>query len=227
MAASVLRLTHRTLLVVIDAQRAFVDPAGSLARTFGIDDIQPSTTALRRLCAFLTDRWSEAHIVLIRSEYRPGQFTKGQLDHPLADLCVPDRNIDCEWPSGLDTSRASAVITKHHADAIETVHYRDVIEQAIAAGTQQILCAGFQFTTCVSASALSTFRMVGGRGVRVGVVEGLSGARASSYEPTPLGLSRFEATRRTLRASGVTVVKEFDDLTRRSHSSSSVIRRSS
>ena len=41
-----------TALVVIDAQRAFVDPEGSVARTFGIDDVQPGVAALGRLCRF-------------------------------------------------------------------------------------------------------------------------------------------------------------------------------
>ena len=49
----------KKLLVVIDAQRAFVDPAGSLARAVGIDEIQPSIRAFERLKARLSDRGSE------------------------------------------------------------------------------------------------------------------------------------------------------------------------
>lgn len=61
---------------------------------------------------------------------------------------------------------------------------------------------------CVVASAVSTFEMVRARGVRVTVVEALTGIRASSQVPGPSGLSRVESTRRTLQAVGVEVVTE-------------------
>jgi nicotinamidase-related amidase len=203
---------NSSLLVVIDAQRAFVDPAGSLARAFGLDEVRPGADALSRLQALLAMRPGDARVVLVRSEYLPGQFTGGQLDHPLADLCVPGRNIDCEWAVGLDVSRASTIITKHHADANETADYREAIERAIAEGTRRIVFAGFQLTTCVRASALSTARLFAGRGVRVAVVGSLTGARADSYRPTPAGRSRVEIARRELQDSGIDVVGEFDHL---------------
>ena len=46
-------LPLKAALVVIDAQRAFVDPAGSLIRTFGTEEAQPGLAALRRLLAAL------------------------------------------------------------------------------------------------------------------------------------------------------------------------------
>jgi nicotinamidase-related amidase len=202
---------NASLLVVIDAQRAFVDPAGSLARAFGLKEVQPAAAALSRLLEFLTKRSAHARTVLVRSEYRPGQFTGGRLDHPLAGLCVPGRNIDCEWAHDLDVSRAS-IVTKHHADASETTAYREVIDQAIREGTQRIVFAGFQFTTCIKASAMTTAGMVAGRGVQVAVVETLTGARASSYRPTRAGLSRVETTRRELQESGIAIVDEFDQV---------------
>ena len=199
-----------TLLVVIDAQRAFVDPSGSLARAFGVDEVRPGATALLRLRAYLAERRRETGPVFVRSEYRPAQFTGGRLDHPLADLCVPGRGIDCEWASGLDTSGARAIITKHEADVASAGAYRDVIEQATAEGARQVALAGFQFTTCVRASALSTVDLVAGRGVRVAVLGGLTAARASSYEATRDGVSQVEATRRELRERGVWVVDELE-----------------
>jgi nicotinamidase-related amidase len=199
----------KTLLVVIDAQRAFVDPAGSLARALGVEEIQPGISALERLRVCLSDHGSRASTVFVRSEYRPGQFTDGRLDDPLAALCVPGRNIDCEWATGLDTSWAAAVITKHDPDAASTGEYRELLERAVASGVEQIFLAGFQFTTCVKASALTTVGLVG-RGARVAVLESLSGARASSYEARVTGASRIEETMRELRASGVEVLEGFD-----------------
>jgi nicotinamidase-related amidase len=203
-----------SMLIVIDAQRAFVDPAGSLARACGLDEVRPGADTLSRLQAFLTMRSGDARIVLVRSEYRPGQFTGGQLDHPLADLCVPGRNIDCEWALGLDVSRASTIVTKHHADAGETPAYREAIARAVAEGTRWIAFAGFQFTTCVKASALATARLAAGRGVQVAVVESLTGARAGSYRPTQAGLSRVEMARRELQDAGVAVVGELNHIDR-------------
>jgi nicotinamidase-related amidase len=161
------------------------------------------------LRACLSQAGSRPSTVFVRSEYRPGQFTDGRLDDPLAALCVPGRNIDCEWAIGLDTSRAT-VVTKRDPDAASAGEYRDLLERAVASGVEQIFLAGFQFTTCVKASALTTVGLVGRHGVRVAVLESLSGARASSYQTTVTGASRVEETTRELRASGVAVLKDLD-----------------
>ena len=195
-----------TLLVVIDAQRAFVDPAGSLARAFGVDEVMPGAGALERLRAHVSHPDRRRSTVFVRSEYRTAQFTGGRLDHPLTHLCVPGHNIDCEWAPGLDVSCARAVITKYDVDAATAGAYRDLIANAVSEGVRQIVLAGFQLTTCVRASALTTAAMCAGHGVQVAVAVDLTGARASSYTAIDEGLSRVEATRRELAACGVTVV---------------------
>lgn len=196
----------KTALVVIDAQRAFVDPAGSLIRTFGAEEAQPGIDALHHLRAVLAGRRAHASTIFVRSEYHPGQFTDGRLDHGMAFVCVPGQNIDCEWADGLDVGPHDVVVTKHHADAGEADLYRAAIERAIGEGAGRIALAGFQFTTCVAASAISTAAMVRHRGIRVAVVETLTGSRASSHVAGPSGLSRMEATRRQLQNAGVEVV---------------------
>jgi nicotinamidase-related amidase len=197
-----------TVLVVIDAQRAFVDPAGSLTRAFGVPEVQPGVDAFHRLSRHLGTRDADASAIFVRSEYTPGQFTGGQLDHPMADLCVPGRNVDCEWATGITIAGGDQVVTKHHADACESAAFRAAIDQIVAAGTRQIVLAGFQFTTCVAASALSTWQAVRGRGVSVAVLEHLAGARASSYLRDTSGLSRVEATRQRLGSAGIAVINE-------------------
>ena len=201
---------RETILVVIDAQRAFVDPAGSLMRAYGIAEVQPGLTALGRLCAFLTQYGSTGPTVFVRSEYQPGQFSSGQLDHPLADLCVPGRNVDCEWADGLEVRPHHLVVTKHHADAWQSDAYRTVIGQAISEGARQIVLCGFQFTTCVAASAVSTLEAVRASGVEVAVIESLTGIRNSSYMRAPAGESRVDATRRQLRECGVELWSSLD-----------------
>lgn len=197
-----------TALVVIDAQRAFVDPDGSVARTYGIDDVQPGVEALGRLCRFIDEHRSIGPTIFVRSEYHPGQFTDGRLDHGMALVCVPGMNIDCEWAAGVDVSPHDVVVTKHQADAAESASFRAAIEQAIRDGVSRILVVGFQFTTCVAASAASTLEMVRGRGVAVTVIESLTGVRVSSRVPEATGLSRAESTCRYLESIGVEVVRD-------------------
>jgi nicotinamidase-related amidase len=126
----------------------------------------------------------------------------------MAYVCVPGKNIDCEWAAGVDVSPNDVVVTKHEADAGESAAFRDAIEQAIRDGAGRIVMVGFQFTTCVAASAASTREMVRGRGVRVAVIEGLTGSRASSHVPGASGVSRIESTRRYLETVGVEMVSE-------------------
>ena len=197
-----------TALVVIDAQRAFVDPEGSVARTYGIDDVQPGVEALGRLCQFIAEHRSIGPTIFVRSEYRPGQFTSGDLNHGMAHVCVPGMNVDCDWAAGLEISPHDVVVTKHHADAATSDAFRAAIEQTIRDGVDRIVVVGFQFTTCVAASALSLVQMVRERGVRVAVVEALTGIRASSHVPGASGVSRVESTRRDLETAGVEVVTD-------------------
>jgi len=194
---------RQTALVVIDAQRAFVDYEGSVARTFGVEDVQPGVAALDRLCRFIAEHRSTGPTIFVRSEYRPGQFTSGDLSHGMAYVCVPGRNIDCEWAAGVDISPHDIVVTKQHADAATSEEFRVAIDRAILNGADRIVIAGFQFTTCVVASAVSTLEMVRARGVHVTVIEALAGSRASSHVPAASGVSRVEATRRHLESAGV------------------------
>ena len=201
----------KTALVVIDAQRAFVDRAGSLIRTHGAHEAQPGIAALQRLLTVLARRRATASTIYVRSEYQPGQFTNGRLDDGMACVCVPGRNIDCEWADGLEMGPHDVVVTKHHADAGETALYRDAIERAIRDGAGRIALAGFQFTSCVAASAVSTAALVRERGIRVAVIEPLTGSRASSHLPDASGLSRMDATRRHLESAGVNVITAIEE----------------
>jgi nicotinamidase-related amidase len=196
-----------TALVVIDAQRAFVDPAGSLIRAHGPDEARPGLDAFHRLCKVLDDRRATASTIYVRSEYHPGQFTDGRLDDRMANVCVPGRNSDCDWADGIEIGPHDIVVTKHHADAGRTALYRDAIAHAIRGGATSIALTGFQFTTCVAASAVSTASLVHGRGVRVAVIEPLTGSRASSHVQGASGVSRMEATRRELESAGVEVIR--------------------
>jgi len=197
-----------TRLVVIDAQRAFVDPAGSLWRLHGPDEIQPGLAALDRLRELLRSRDYAGATIWVRSEYVPGQFTGGDLSAGMAQVCVPGANVDCEWADGVAESMSPGdlVVTKRHDDAWQSLEFRSAIEDAVGSGVTRIVFVGFQFTTCVVASALSTQQALRGRSVQVAVIESLTGSRVSSHRSGASGVSRMESTRRQLAAAGVEVV---------------------
>ena len=199
-----------TVLVVIDAQRAFVDPAGSLARTFGPAELQPGVAALGRLRGFLAGRDATAQTIFVRSEYRPGQFTGGDLQHVMAHVCVPGHGIDCEWAAGIEVRPRDVVVTKHHADATTAGPFLTAIDHALDEGATRIEMVGFQFATCVAASATSTVALVRARAVRVAIIESMTGSRASSHLPGASGLSRIDVTRQQLEAAGVELVTTLD-----------------
>jgi nicotinamidase-related amidase len=102
------------------------------------------------------------------------------------------------------------VVTKHQVDAWHSDVFRAAIEQVLQSGVGRIVVVGFQFTTCVAASAVSMLDAVGDRGVRVAVIEELTGSRASSYLLGASGLSRVELTRRRLRSVGVELVRDVE-----------------
>jgi nicotinamidase-related amidase len=200
----------RTLLIVIDAQKAFAHPDGSLARAYGADEIRPGVEALAELHRFLAACPATVDVGFVRSEYSPGQFTDGRLEHPLANLCVPAANCDCEWADGLDVGRATWVVTKRQADAMDSPECRDFVERAVALGATTVCVAGFQLTTCVKATAISTSVTYRSRGVRVAVLQWLTAARASSYQSGHAAPSRVEQACSELRAAGVDVLSQPD-----------------
>jgi nicotinamidase-related amidase len=201
-------------LIVIDPQKAFTHPDGSLARAYGLDEIAPAVAALGELHRFLARCPRGLDVAFVRSEYRPGQFTDGRLDHPLANLCVARSNIDCEWADGVDVDRAGRVVTKRQADAIDAPEYRDFVERSIALGVTTVCFAGFQLTTCVKSTAISTTASYRSQGIRVAILQWLTGARASSYQSVHQAPSRVEQASHELHAAGVELVQQPDDLVR-------------
>jgi len=85
----------------------------------------------------------------------------------------------------------------------------------VALGAGTVCFAGFQLTTCVKATAISTSATYRSRGVRVAVLTWLTGARASSYRSGHEPHSRVEHACTELRASGVDVLRQPDDFAER------------
>jgi nicotinamidase-related amidase len=198
-------------LIVVDAQKAFVDPLGSLALAHGRDEVQPSLEAWTHLVdALALARSTGMPIVLVRSEYAAGQFTDGRVDDPMGHVCVPGANVDCEWPDGLDAGLADVICTKHTADACESADYRAGITALIERGVRVLCFAGFQLTTCVKATAMSSALCFGPAGVRSVLLRSATGARSSSFRGGPDQPSRVDRTCAELTAVGVDIIQSLE-----------------
>jgi hypothetical protein len=104
-----------TALVVIDAQRAFVDPAGSLTRTHGPAEVRPASRRWTGCSRFFAAHATRGPAIWVRSEYHPGQFTGGDLRDGMAQVCVPGANVDCEWPAAVRERDVAARPGGHQA----------------------------------------------------------------------------------------------------------------
>jgi nicotinamidase-related amidase len=203
------------LLIVIDPQKAFTHPAGSLARAFGVDEIQPCRAAAERLRVMLGGAIPrQVDTLLVRSEYRPGQFTGGILDRPLATLCVPG-SLDCQLADGLESWWPTFTAVKHGVDALGSSEYSAVVSQAVRHGVRTFWFAGFLLTSCVRETALSTHQAHRASRVRSHIVTPLTGARRSSFEPQSDGLSRVETVEAELARAGIAIARTMSALSDR------------
>ncbi|MBI3466923.1 MAG: isochorismatase family protein [Planctomycetes bacterium] len=194
---------------MVDPQKGFTDHAGSLAKANGSDEIGPSIAVVTLLETILKGlRTGGVRTLLVRSEYVPGQFTAGRLDHPLSHLCVPNANVDCEWTNALEDFQADSVVTKHEIDAMTAPQYQAAVSRCVAQGAREICFAGFQFTTCVAETALSTRIGLKSQCPRCIVVQPLTGSRRSSYEASGRAVSRVAQTVEKLLRLDVEVVAE-------------------
>jgi nicotinamidase-related amidase len=193
---------------VIDPQQAFCAEDGSLARVFGIEEIATITPARARLEDWLREFAHPEKIWLIRSEYRPGQFTGGDLDHPFAYACVPGYENDCGWSLSPAAIAGKRVITKALESAVSVRGLDEEIRALVDRGLKDIFITGFLTTSCVRKTALDLRRVLPDS-VEISVVESLCGCRASKYQAkSGLGDSPYQETLRVLRSAGVHVVSD-------------------
>jgi hypothetical protein len=87
--------TAKRLILIIDPQNAFCGEDGSLSKAFGCNELSVIKERLRDLELFLTGYSCREELCVVRSEYKPGQFTNGVLGHPYSQACVPSNAEDC------------------------------------------------------------------------------------------------------------------------------------
>jgi nicotinamidase-related amidase len=171
---------RRCHLIVVDPQAAFADPAGSLARTYGGDDVRPVAEVLERLADFLAAAPDELAVTVVRSEYPPGLAVD---DARLAELCTAG-SADVAWAAAFRPAPAWPVVTKAGFDAWSSPDFRERVD-AVAADRPTLVLTGCLLTTCVAAVARSCRRERPELGVLV--LTDLVAARASAAASDRVG----------------------------------------
>jgi nicotinamidase-related amidase len=166
-------------LVVVDPVRAFTDPAGSIGRIHPAEQFRVIDETVERLASFAAEH--EGPKVWVRAHYAPGQFSGGDLDHPLAQLCADVSGVDCEWEPRLHPPADALVVTKTTDDAGSCPEFVDATE-AMVDEVDRLLVTGFWLTSCVAATAISCAERFGDR-LPVAVPLSLAAARVGLYDP--------------------------------------------
>lgn len=190
-------------LVVVDPVRAFTDPAGLIGQIHPAEQFSVIVETVERLASF-----AAAHTgpkVWVTSLYAPGQFSGGDLDHPLARLCTDRTGHDRIWDSRLVPPADALVVTKTSMDAGSHQGFIDATE-AMVTGVDAVLITGFWLSACVAATAASCAERFAGR-VPVVVPLSLAATRLKLYDPSDDHPADVDVTRQVqeLRTRGVIV----------------------
>lgn len=195
----------KRLILIIDPQKAFCHANGSLAKAFGKDELAAIAERVFALESFLQDDPCPEEVVLVRSEYRPGQFTGGDLGHPFSRVCVPGNGADCEWCLSASAFSRKRVVTKFEESAASAPGLFEDLQAWVNGGLSQLLVAGFLTTSCVLKTALDLRRTLP-KSVEVGLLAGLTASRASSYVSSNGNPSRHEAALREMQFAGIRII---------------------
>jgi nicotinamidase-related amidase len=208
---------HRFGLVVIDPVRAFTDPAGVIGRIHPAEQFSSILETVERLAPFAAALTGPK--VWVTSLYAPGQFSGGDLDHPLAQLCTDPSGADCAWDPQLVPPADALVVTKTSMDAGSSPAFVEATE-AMVGEVDAVLVTGFWLSACVAATAASCAQRLAGR-VPVVVPLSLAATRRGLYDSTDDHPPDVDVTTKLeqLRSGGVLVCDTPDawrsELTRR------------
>lgn len=194
---------HKFGLVVVDPVRAFTDPDGRIGRIHPADQFSVILETVERLASFTAIHAGPK--VWITSLYAPGQFSDGDLDHPLARLCTDPADDDCVWDQRLTPPPDALVVTKTSMDAGSCQAFVDATE-AMVGSVDAVIISGFWLSACVAATAASCAERLAGR-VPVVVPLSLAATRLALYDPSDDHPADIDVTRQLqqLRARSVVV----------------------
>ncbi len=165
-------------LIVIDPQIGFCSSAGSLGAFYGEAELNEIKQAIPNIQAALQQS-RRRHLVL--SEYSSAQFTGGDRQHPLANLCVPHNNNDCQLVGALSTTDFHSVTVKHQQSALSCRDFLPTMVSDLDQGIQHFALAGFLIEYCVQATAKDLYAELSAMGAEIIVCRDLVASRAEKY----------------------------------------------
>ena len=199
----------KRLILVIDPQNAFCREDGSLANAFGTNELSRISECLIALESLLKAHPAPNEFILIRSQYRPGQFTGSDLGHPYAKACVPSNKQDCGWSLSEDALANKRTVTKFEESAISAPDILKELQDMVGGGLNQVLVAGFLTTSCVLKTAIDLRRELP-ESVEVGVLKDFTASRASNYVASGNKASRHAAALNELQTAGIHIIHGFN-----------------
>lgn len=194
---------NRFGLVVIDPVAAFTDPTGVIGQIHPAEQFSLIRGTVERLASFAAAQSGPR--VWVTSLYTPGQFSDGDMDHPLAQLCTDAAGEDCAWDPRLVPPADAVVVTKTELDAGCSPSFVEATE-AMVGDVDAVMITGFWLSACVAATALSCAQRLAGR-VPVVVPLSLAATRLGLYDPEDDHPADVDVSTKLdqLRAAGVVV----------------------
>lgn len=201
-------MTPALAVVVIDPQRAFVDPRGTFAQVYGMAETAPLRAGIRRLVAYLMSLPTGVPMIVVRSVYPPLSRCSDAAS-PLAFLCASGTGIDCDL--AIPASYCQVTVTKHDLDAWEEQSFRERC-YGLPEKVTSILVCGFTATSCVRLTARALAMNWGIQPDRSVVVTPLLAfARRSAYLGPPRRQSRFQQAMSDMSRAGVRLIYDYRD----------------
>ena len=197
----------KTVGILVDPQKGFCSPTGSLANRYGIEELSSIRQALEKVVSKVS-QYERCH--LVKSEYEPTQFTHGYKQHPLSYLCVPGKNDDCDVASELSTLSFHSTTIKNERSAFTSLSFEQTIKQDLDEGFTHFEVFGFLFEHCVTATAIDLQGFLSGieapiLDTRVTVDYELSASRLEKYENGLVKKAIYQ-----LNSHGIDVIKVKD-----------------
>jgi nicotinamidase-related amidase len=165
-------------MILIDPQVGFCSSSGSLGLKYGSEELSEIRKVIPNIKTGM-DYSYRRHIV--KSEYVVGQFTDGDTEHALANLCVPQVNDDCHVIEELSSISYHSFTTKRQQSALSFSDFGSEIEQDFETGITRFVIAGFLLDHCVKATAEDLCLKLSGSGAEVYVCSDLSATRLEKY----------------------------------------------
>jgi nicotinamidase-related amidase len=117
----------------------------------------------------------------VTSEYYRAQFSEGNTQHPLANLCVPGENSDCDLAGNIAKLHFQSHNIKHAPSALSSDEFNSEIDNDLKEGVRTFVVAGFLLEHCVRWTAQELMVKVADYGATVCVCSNFSASRLEKY----------------------------------------------